>query len=113
MVSCAITFYRPTFFLSNLGRLNFTLDVVLVELVALLYRTEASVLADGPRSVRIHCGVWPPCERHHSWQLLSKVLCVSAGVQWLDGDPFWSMPHQVLSIFPFQLLFSYSGPLWV
>lgn len=69
-----------------------TFNVVFVELVALLHRTEASILADSPRPVCVHGWVGSSSERFHPRQLLRKVFCVPFGVQGLDVDPLWGVP---------------------
>lgn len=70
-----------------------TFNVVLVELVALLHCTEASILADSPGSVCVHGWVGSSSERFHPRQLLREVLRVPFGVQGLDVDPLWSVPN--------------------
>lgn len=61
-----------------------TFNIVFVKLVALLHRTEASILPDGPGSVGVHGWIGPSSERKHSRQLICAASRVCLRVHGLD-----------------------------
>jgi len=68
-----------------------SLDVLSVELVALLNRAESGVLADGPWTLGVHRRVRPASKRKLSRKLFDEVGGVKFGVQRFDVNTLKSL----------------------
>lgn len=91
----------------------FTFNIVLIKLVALLHRTEASILPDGPGSVGVHGRIGPSSERKHSRQFICAPSRVCLRVHGLDVETLRGVPDEIFWVFALQLFLSQAGPFWM